>query len=39
MRKITALMLASITVTVGVGVLTPKITNAQLFYPPAIAIH
>ncbi|ACC83435.1 SIMPL domain-containing protein [Nostoc punctiforme] len=39
MRKITALMLASITVTVGVGVLTPKVTNAQLFYPPASDRH
>ena len=39
MRKITALMLVSITVTVGVGVLTPKVTNAQLFYPPASDRH
>ncbi|WP_409882153.1 SIMPL domain-containing protein [Nostoc sp. DedQUE07] len=38
MRKITALML-SITVTVGVGALTPKVTNAQLFYPPASDRH
>jgi hypothetical protein len=39
MRKITALMLVSITVTVGVGALTPKATNAQLFYPPASDRH
>ncbi|MBD2523170.1 SIMPL domain-containing protein [Nostoc sp. FACHB-133] len=39
MRKITALMLVSMTVTVGVGVLTPKVTNAQLFYPPASDRH
>ncbi len=39
MRKITTLMLASITVTVGVGALTPKVTNAQLFYPPASDRH
>ncbi|MGF2014006.1 MULTISPECIES: SIMPL domain-containing protein [unclassified Nostoc] len=39
MRKITALMLLSITVTVGVGALTPKATNAQLFYPPASDRH
>jgi uncharacterized protein YggE len=39
MRKITALTLLSITVTVGVGVLTPKVTNAQLFYPPASDRH
>ncbi|MDZ8086252.1 MAG: hypothetical protein RMY16_11925 [Nostoc sp. DedQUE12b] len=38
MRKITALML-SISVTVGVGALTPKATNAQLFYPPASDRH
>jgi len=38
MRKITALML-SITVTIGVGALTPKVTNAQLFYPPASDRH
>ncbi len=38
MRKITALML-SISVTVGVGGLTPKVTNAQLFYPPASDRH
>ncbi|MEH1889843.1 MAG: SIMPL domain-containing protein [Nostoc sp.] len=38
MRKITALML-SISVTVGVGALTPKVTNAQLFYPPASDRH
>lgn len=35
MRKITALMVVSISVAVGVGALTPKVTNAQLFYPPA----
>ncbi|MEH1782358.1 MAG: SIMPL domain-containing protein [Nostoc sp.] len=39
MRKITALMLVSMTVTVGVGALTPKVTNAQLFYPPASDRH
>ncbi len=39
MRTITALMLLSITVTVGVGTLTPKVTNAQLFYPPASDHH
>ncbi|QLE39108.1 SIMPL domain-containing protein [Nostoc sp. C052] len=39
MRKITALMLVSITVTAGVGALTPKVTNAQLFYPPASDRH
>ncbi|MFS0518352.1 SIMPL domain-containing protein [Nostoc sp. UIC 10607] len=39
MRKITALMLVSITVTVGMGALTPKVTNAQLFYPPASDRH
>lgn len=39
MRKITALTLVSITVTVGVAVLTPKVTNAQLFYPPASDRH
>ncbi|MDZ7966061.1 MAG: SIMPL domain-containing protein [Nostoc sp. DedSLP03] len=38
MKKITALML-SISVTVGVGALTPKVTNAQLFYPPASDRH
>ncbi len=32
MKKITALML-SITVTIGVAALTPKVTNAQLLYP------
>ncbi|WP_335235018.1 SIMPL domain-containing protein [Nostoc sp.] len=37
MRKITALML-SISV-IGVGALTPKVTNAQLFYPPASDRH
>ncbi|MEH2050820.1 SIMPL domain-containing protein [Nostoc sp.] len=39
MRKITALMLVSMTMTVGVGALTPKVTNAQLFYPPASDRH
>ncbi len=39
MRKITALMVVSITVAVGVGALTPKVTNAQLFYPPASDRH
>jgi len=38
MRKIAALML-SITVTIGVEALTPKVTNAQLFYPPASDRH
>ena len=38
MRKITALML-SISVSVGVEALTPKVTNAQLFYPPASDRH
>ncbi|WP_334857327.1 SIMPL domain-containing protein [Nostoc sp.] len=32
-------MLVSITVTVGLGALTPKVTNAQLFYPPASDRH
>ncbi|MEH1832327.1 MAG: hypothetical protein V7L29_09685 [Nostoc sp.] len=32
-------MLVSITVTIGVGALTPKVTNAQLFYPPASDRH
>ncbi|MDZ8189647.1 MAG: SIMPL domain-containing protein [Nostoc sp. ChiSLP02] len=35
MKKITAVMLLSISVTVGMEGLTPKVTNAQLFYPPA----
>ena len=39
MRKITALMVVSISVAVGVGALTPKVTNAQLFYPPASDRH
>ncbi len=38
MRKITALML-SISVSVGLEALTPKVTNAQLFYPPASDRH
>ena len=38
MRKITALIL-SISVSVGVEALTPKVTNAQLFYPPASDRH
>ncbi|MEH2174968.1 SIMPL domain-containing protein [Nostoc sp.] len=38
MRKITPLML-SISVSIGMGVLTPKVTNAQLFYPPASDRH
>ncbi|MEH2257242.1 SIMPL domain-containing protein [Nostoc sp.] len=38
MRKITALML-SISVSVGVEALAPKVTNAQLFYPPASDRH
>ncbi|MBN3942800.1 MAG: SIMPL domain-containing protein [Nostoc sp. NMS9] len=38
MRKITALMLG-ISVSVGLEALTPKITNAQLFYPPASDRH
>ncbi|MBN4001332.1 SIMPL domain-containing protein [Nostoc sp. LPT] len=39
MKKITALILLNITVTVGIGTLTPKVTNAQLFYPPASDRH
>jgi uncharacterized protein YggE len=39
MRKITALMLVSISVTVGMGALTPKVSNAQLFYPPVSDRH
>ncbi|MCC5656129.1 SIMPL domain-containing protein [Nostoc sp. XA010] len=39
MRKITTLMVVSITAAVGVGALTPKVTNAQLFYPPASDRH
>lgn len=39
MRKITTLIVVSITVAVGVGALTPKVTNAQLFYPPASDRH
>ena len=39
MRKITTLMVVSITVAVGMGALTPKVTNAQLFYPPASDRH
>ncbi|WP_445629845.1 SIMPL domain-containing protein [Nostoc sp. DSM 114167] len=38
MRKITALML-SISVSIGMEALTPKVTNAQLFYPPASDRH
>ncbi len=38
MRKITALMLG-ISVSVGLEALTPKVTNAQLFYPPASDRH
>ncbi|MBD0265126.1 MAG: SIMPL domain-containing protein [Tolypothrix sp. Co-bin9] len=32
-------MSVSITITVGVGALTPKVTSAQLFYPPASDRH
>ncbi|WP_334846982.1 SIMPL domain-containing protein [Nostoc sp.] len=39
MKKITALILVNISVTVGIGTLTPKVTNAQLFYPPASDRH
>jgi Protein of unknown function (DUF541) len=39
MRKITAVILLSMTVTVGVEALTPKVSNAQLFYPPASDRH
>ncbi|MFN6539138.1 MAG: SIMPL domain-containing protein [Nostoc sp. EkiNYC01] len=39
MRKIAAVMLVSITMTVGMEALTPKVTNAQLFYPPASDRH
>ncbi|MFN6482784.1 MULTISPECIES: SIMPL domain-containing protein [unclassified Nostoc] len=39
MRKINALMLVNITVTIGVVALTSKVTNAQLFYPPASDRH
>ncbi|MDZ8078434.1 MAG: SIMPL domain-containing protein [Nostoc sp. DcaGUA01] len=39
MRKITAVMLVSITMTVGMEALRPKVANAQLFYPPASDRH
>lgn len=39
MRKITAVTLVSITMTVGMEALTPKVSNAQLFYPPASDRH
>ncbi|MDZ8109641.1 MAG: SIMPL domain-containing protein [Nostoc sp. DedQUE12a] len=39
MKKITAVMLVSITMTVGMEALRPKVTNAQLFYPPASDRH
>jgi uncharacterized protein YggE len=39
MRKITAVILLSMTVTVGVEALTPKVSNAQLFYPPVSDRH
>ncbi|MEH2070859.1 MAG: SIMPL domain-containing protein [Nostoc sp.] len=39
MKKITTVMLVSITVAVGMEVLTPKVSNAQLFYPPASDRH
>ncbi|MDZ8241138.1 MAG: SIMPL domain-containing protein [Nostoc sp. ChiQUE01a] len=39
MRKITAVMLVSITMTVGMEALRPKVANAQLFYPPASERH
>ncbi|WP_138505056.1 SIMPL domain-containing protein [Nostoc sp. PA-18-2419] len=39
MKKITTLMLVGISMTVGMEVLTPKVSNAQLFYPPASDRH
>ncbi|BAY74046.1 hypothetical protein NIES25_04560 [Nostoc linckia NIES-25] len=39
MKKITAVMLLSITMTVGMEALRPKVANAQLFYPPASDRH
>ncbi|MFN6559730.1 MAG: SIMPL domain-containing protein [Nostoc sp. ChiSLP01] len=39
MKKITAVMLLSITMTVGMEALRPKVSNAQLFYPPASDRH
>ncbi|MDF5709379.1 MAG: SIMPL domain-containing protein [Nostoc sp. S4] len=39
MKKITTVMLVSITTAVGMEVLTPKVSNAQLFYPPASDRH
>jgi len=39
MKKITAVMLVSITMTVGMEGLRPKVANAQLFYPPASDRH
>ncbi|MBD2678303.1 MULTISPECIES: SIMPL domain-containing protein [Nostoc] len=39
MKKITAVMLVSITMTVGMEALRPKVANAQLFYPPASDRH
>lgn len=35
MKKITALIMMGATVAIGVEALTPRIVNAQLFYPPA----
>ncbi len=39
MKKITAVTLLSITMTVGMEAVRPKVTNAQLFYPPASDRH
>ncbi|MEA5516005.1 SIMPL domain-containing protein [Nodularia sp. UHCC 0506] len=35
MKKITTLILMGATIAAGVGALTPRTVNAQLFYPPA----
>ncbi|YAF96702.1 MAG: SIMPL domain-containing protein [Nodularia sp. CChRGM 3473] len=35
MKKLTVVILAGASVAVGIGTLTPKLVNAQLFYPPA----
>ncbi|MFN6514572.1 MAG: SIMPL domain-containing protein [Nostoc sp. CreGUA01] len=39
MKKITAVMVLSISMTVGMEAVRPKVTNAQLFYPPASDRH
>ncbi|RCJ23294.1 hypothetical protein A6S26_01690 [Nostoc sp. ATCC 43529] len=39
MKKLTAVMLVSITMAVGMEALRPKVTHAQLFYPPASDRH